>query len=574
MTRTAWAAVLALALSWAGLGTSAEAGNWSLALDASSQVAEPGETAIFTGVVTNTTGAALPIDVSLDLLTTPETEGFGVEFAEEFLALGLDLPVEGYSGPLFRVTWDADTPYGTYGTGEILLSAFDPADPGALPVPFTVRTPGVGVFCTESTGITATSVAVAANDSTDAPGLAYNTSEGLLRYARPVADSWVSETVQSGIGAGANPAIVFDGQTRPHVVYYNAVSGDLRHATKPMFAWALAAVDTTGNVGASPALVIESSGELHVSYFDVTNADLKYAHKTSAGWAVEVVDSGGSVGSESAVAVDESGRPYIAYYDATNEDLKLAYQDADVWLTETVPAAGSVGTSPSIQVRGGLVSIACRDATAGTPALLFAEGAPGSWSVTTVDAAGDPGLSVSLQVNGFGQPRIAYRDAASGQVKYAARADGVTWEIGMVSAAATGDVALALSRTEEPFVSYLSSGSVVRFASFESCATAGVSEETPGSTAHLVLQHVRPNPFSPGTAIAFTVPRRSLTTVRVYDAAGRLVAEPFHAVANPGLTRVAWNGEASGGRKLPSGVYVFEVRSGRERAHGRMVLLR
>lgn len=574
MARTVWACLSALAFLSGGLFASADASNWSVTLDAPNQVASPGGTAIFSGVITNTTGAPLPIDLSLDLLTAPETEDFTIEFATPFLDLGLVVPTSGYSGPLFQATWGAGIPLGTYGVGELLFSAFDPADPTALSTPFTFRTPGVGVFCTESTGIIAASLAMAADDSTNAPVLVYNTAAGLLRYAKVVTETWTSETIQSGIGASANPSVVFDGDTRPHVIYYVAASGDLRYATKPATTWIVSTLDATDDVGASPELTMDGFGVLHAGYFDVTNADLKYAQKTPTSWAIEVVDSGGSVGSESAIAADEAGRPYIAYYDATNEDLKLAYKDAGVWSIETVDATGSVGTSPSIQVRGGIVSIAYRDATAGDTKLRFASGTPGSWTLTTVDDTGDPGLFAQLEINGFGQPRIAYRDAAAGQVKYAVRTDGVTWEFGIVDATSTGQVAFALSRTAEPFVGYLSSGSAVRFASFESCATASVEEDGAVLNAHLVLHPIQPNPFTPSTVISFSVGSRSMTTVRVYDASGRLVAEPFRAKVGPGRVRLDWNGATADGHRLPSGVYMYEVRSGDASAHGRMVLMK
>lgn len=573
MTRCVWTILVVLGIASAVTANGAGAANWSLALDTPAQVASPGAGVTYAGVLTNSTGAPLPIDLSLDFVAAPESEDFTIEFSPELLALDLIVPMSGYAGPIFNVTWGSGIALGTFASGELLLSAFDPADPSVLTAPFTLRTPGVGTFCTESTGFAATSLGIAADDSTNAPVIVYNTAAGLVRLGRIVSEVWTSETVASAVGATATPALALDGNVDPHVLFYLASTGDLRYAVKPGAVWVLSTVDATGNVGLAPAMAIDGAGIRHASYYDATNLDLKYAQGTPSGWTVETVDGAGSVGSASAIAVDDAGRPYIAYYDATLEDLKFAWKNGGVWSIETVDGVGSVGQAPSIQVKDGVVTIAYHDATIGDTALLLATGAFGAWTLETVDDTGDPGASSDLQLNSIGRPRIAYRDAASGQVKYAAKVDGVTWEFGTVDAASTGGVAFALSRTEEPFVTHLAGASTVRFASFGSCATVGVDDGLP-LPAGLTLHPSAPNPFSPNTRISFTVGARAATTVRIYDAGGRLVAKPFEGMADPGRMQIDWNGVGVEGRKLPSGVYLFEVQSGTESRQGRLVLMR
>jgi len=67
---------------------------------------------------------------------------------------------------------------------------------------------------------------------------------------------------------------------------------------------------------------------------------------------------------------------------------------------------------------------------------------------------------------------------------------------------------------------------------------------------------------------------RSAMRVRIFDAAGRLVAEPFNKVVAPGTHQVAWNGTDDSRRALAPGLYLYEVRSASDVRHGRMVLLK
>jgi flagellar hook assembly protein FlgD len=90
----------------------------------------------------------------------------------------------------------------------------------------------------------------------------------------------------------------------------------------------------------------------------------------------------------------------------------------------------------------------------------------------------------------------------------------------------------------------------------------------------LVLHPNRPNPFRGSTTFAFALARSSDVTVRVYDAAGRLVAEPVRRAFTAGPQEVTWDGTGRNGRRLASGRYVYEVIGGGERRTGRFVLLR
>ncbi|HEY6952532.1 MAG TPA: T9SS type A sorting domain-containing protein [Bacteroidota bacterium] len=87
--------------------------------------------------------------------------------------------------------------------------------------------------------------------------------------------------------------------------------------------------------------------------------------------------------------------------------------------------------------------------------------------------------------------------------------------------------------------------------------------------ASFVLEQNYPNPFNPSTNISYTVPKRSLVTVRVYDMLGREVATLVDAEKEPGSYRVSFDAT-----KLAGGVYVYRLQAGNFTATKKLLLLK
>ena len=66
-----------------------------------------------------------------------------------------------------------------------------------------------------------------------------------------------------------------------------------------------------------------------------------------------------------------------------------------------------------------------------------------------------------------------------------------------------------------------------------------------------------PNPFNPTTMISYSVPRRSLVDIEVYDALGSKVATLVDSEKSPGRYSIEFNGS-----ELASGVYFITMRAG------------
>lgn len=81
-----------------------------------------------------------------------------------------------------------------------------------------------------------------------------------------------------------------------------------------------------------------------------------------------------------------------------------------------------------------------------------------------------------------------------------------------------------------------------------------------------------PNPFNPATRIRFELARPGPVEVAIHDVRGRLVRRLGAGWLDLGEHALAWDGRDEYGTPQPSGVYLYEVRSGAWTAHGRMTL--
>jgi hypothetical protein len=101
--------------------------------------------------------------------------------------------------------------------------------------------------------------------------------------------------------------------------------------------------------------------------------------------------------------------------------------------------------------------------------------------------------------------------------------------------------------------------------------TGGDEPEAPIAS---YLSQNYPNPFNPLTTIAFGLKARSLVSLRIYDAAGRLVRVLVNEPRDAGRYVEEWNGRDNAGRSVSSGVYFYKLSAGAFTETKKMVLLR
>jgi len=88
------------------------------------------------------------------------------------------------------------------------------------------------------------------------------------------------------------------------------------------------------------------------------------------------------------------------------------------------------------------------------------------------------------------------------------------------------------------------------------------------------LEPARPNPFNPSTTLAFSLSSDGRTALRVYDAAGRLVATLVDSEFEAGPHEVVWDGKSDSGESAASGVYFVKLEAAGVEDRGKLVLLK
>jgi hypothetical protein len=146
--------------------------------------------------------------------------------------------------------------------------------------------------------------------------------------------------------------------------------------------------------------------------------------------------------------------------------------------------------------------------------------------------------------------------AQPGSFSLTARRGGGAWDVAAVPA---GDGAWT-ARDEN--VALAGGGRVTYELRHAGDLVGDCTVELAAALERAVLMGAMPNPFNPGTRIAFTVPRAQRVRIGVYDLAGRLVATLADGDYGPGDQAVMWNGCDETGRPMPSGAYAVRMSTG------------
>ena len=106
----------------------------------------------------------------------------------------------------------------------------------------------------------------------------------------------------------------------------------------------------------------------------------------------------------------------------------------------------------------------------------------------------------------------------------------------------------------------------------DTCWTTGVNGPSP-VMSRLQVQ-IAPNPSARGVVIRCLLPLRSLTTVVLFDASGRVVRRLHEGVLPAGEMPLWWDGRDDVGQDVPSGLYLVRITAPTGEANGRIVLTR
>ena len=90
-----------------------------------------------------------------------------------------------------------------------------------------------------------------------------------------------------------------------------------------------------------------------------------------------------------------------------------------------------------------------------------------------------------------------------------------------------------------------------------------------GTPYHFSLGPNYPNPFNPTTTITFELPTSSFVNLTVYDCLGKEVSIIVNGFRNAGNYKVTFRAD-----QLPSGIYFYRIRAGKNSSVQKMILLK
>ena len=88
------------------------------------------------------------------------------------------------------------------------------------------------------------------------------------------------------------------------------------------------------------------------------------------------------------------------------------------------------------------------------------------------------------------------------------------------------------------------------------------------------LDNNYPNPFNPSTVIPFSLKRSQFVALKIYDINGREIINLLESYKPAGEHRINWNGKDSKGQELPSGMYIYQLKSENSMINKKMHLIR
>ncbi len=85
---------------------------------------------------------------------------------------------------------------------------------------------------------------------------------------------------------------------------------------------------------------------------------------------------------------------------------------------------------------------------------------------------------------------------------------------------------------------------------------------------------VSPNLFRDFTVIKYQLPQKERVILKILDITGRVINTLVDEIKEPGYYSVVWRGKDTNGRDLPSGIYFYAIKAGKNRVFGKIIRLK
>ena len=83
-----------------------------------------------------------------------------------------------------------------------------------------------------------------------------------------------------------------------------------------------------------------------------------------------------------------------------------------------------------------------------------------------------------------------------------------------------------------------------------------------------------PNPFNPETRIYYDIPESGYVTLTIYDILGRELVKLVNQDQSPGRYNILWKGVDASSNPVSSGIYFYQLNSGKYSETKKMVISR
>jgi len=114
---------------------------------------------------------------------------------------------------------------------------------------------------------------------------------------------------------------------------------------------------------------------------------------------------------------------------------------------------------------------------------------------------------------------------------------------------------------------------MLRYLEFLADYSVGIDSDDTASEA-VVLNGNYPNPFNPTTTIEFSLNSDQYVELYIFNLKGQKIKSLLQGEMPSGIHHIAWTGENSSGKKVSSGVYLYQLKAGTYTSTKKMLLLK
>lgn len=82
---------------------------------------------------------------------------------------------------------------------------------------------------------------------------------------------------------------------------------------------------------------------------------------------------------------------------------------------------------------------------------------------------------------------------------------------------------------------------------------------SPNAPTDFQLQQSYPNPFNPRTTIEYSLLKRGIVSLKIFDVLGKEVISLINEMQERGVHHVQWDGRNSEGQSMASGIYYYQL---------------